>query len=180
MCKHQVAASQFSAVRLPQVYACTATEKQRIFKVIYGDKEMPTSTFFDGVYADAPTSATSPLNEQIAASDLVDTAVKTEEVFENSTQTLDDTQSVNERIDEFTYMLNKELNRNKSSCMLSALNVFEQRVKACRNSAQVSTFLRTAGCTLFKRSGAFRKKIPCQPTSIARRHGENQEEKQRY
>ena len=168
VCKHQLAASQFSAIRLPQLYTCTAIEKKRLYRILYGDKEMPTTSFFDGLVAHPPENEISQLdhiNEEMAVchqhqKDVA--AAGTVEVAE-TTEVLD------ERIDEFTSMLNRELKRTKGTSMLSSLNIFEQRVKACKNPAQVSTFLRTAGCTLFKASGAFRKKIPCQPTSIARR-----------
>ena len=173
VCKHQLAASQYSAVRLPQVYSCSTAEKQRFFRIIYGDQAMPTKTFFDSLHTDTPATESelvdtekvmeiSTVEEQIAASDQKNN-VRTVESNEYSTEKLE------QRIDSFTSMLNKELKRNQGACVLGSLDVFEQRIKACRNPAQVSTFLRTAGRTLFKTSGACSKKIPCQPTSIARR-----------
>ena len=173
VCKHQLAASQYSAVRLPQLYACTAAEKKKIFRIIYGDQAMPAETFFDSIYTDTPANETEHVesvevmeistDQQIAASDQINKNLHTVEVIENANENLE------QRIDSFTSMLNKELKRNKSTCILKSLDVFEQRMKACKNPAQVSSLLRTAGWTLFKASGAYRKKIPCQPTSIARR-----------
>ncbi|XP_076036776.1 uncharacterized protein LOC143022436 [Oratosquilla oratoria] len=167
VCKHQLAASQYSAVRLPQLYACTVAEKEVLYKVIYGDKPMPTSNFFDGLFADTPVNVVSHVNKEPAARDdeQGDVAV----VIETSAQTTNENQSIDTSIDEFTSMINRELKRTKSTCMLSSFAVFEQRLKSCRNPAQVNTFLRTAGCTIFKASGAAKRKIPCQPTTIARR-----------
>jgi len=44
--EHQIATLQFSAIHLPQIYAFSPVEKRHFYKVIYGDKENPTSTFF--------------------------------------------------------------------------------------------------------------------------------------
>lgn len=166
VCKHQLAASQYSAVRLPQLYTCSPAEKELLFKVMYGCKAMPTSSFFDGLYAGTPVCDDA---DGEAAFVEGDSAAVAEQIYDASPQTSHDLPSIEEKIDEFTTMLNKELKRNKDASMLSSLEIFKERVTACRNPSQLSTLLRTAGCTLFKRSGAYKRRIPCQPTSIARR-----------
>ena len=68
-------------------------------------------------------------------------------------------------------MLAEKLLFCKSDCTETerAVNVFIRRLRAVKNSSQLSSFLITAGSSVFKTSGAFRRKIVCQPTSIARR-----------
>ena len=53
VCKHQLAASEYSATRLPQLHTCSPVHKRLLFKVIYGEKALPTETFFDGLIGDA-------------------------------------------------------------------------------------------------------------------------------
>ena len=167
VCKHQLAASQHSAVRLPQLYACKPAERQLLFKVMYGDTAMPTSTFFDGLFAATPVNDVAG-DEEAAHVEGASGAVS-EQVPETPTDTPDNVTPTDEQINEYTSMFNKALKRNKGASTLGSLDVFVKRVKACRNAAQMSTLLRTAGCTLFKRSGAHTRRIHCQPTSIARR-----------
>lgn len=45
-------------------------------------------------------------------------------------------------------MLNRELKRNKGTCIHDSIDIFEKKVNVCRNPAQVSTLLRTAGSIL--------------------------------
>ena len=66
-------------------------------------------------------------------------------------------------------MLAEKLLSCKSDCTKRAVNVFIRRLRAVKNTSQLSSFLITAGSSVFKTSGAFRRKIVCQPTSIARR-----------
>ena len=160
VCKHQIAASQFSAVCLPQMHSCTPFEKKHLFKVIFGDKPLPTPTFLGGLSAGAPADAVTRVNLPRVACGQPQT---------DANHTSETSQSFQERIDQFTSMLNKELKRKESPCIFGSLDIFEQRVKACRNPVQFSTVLRIAGRALFKGSGSFRKKIPCHPTNIVRR-----------
>ena len=47
ICKHQLAASQFSAVKLPQMYGCSPTDKYLLSKIIvYGDRTSYGISFF--------------------------------------------------------------------------------------------------------------------------------------
>ena len=177
VCKHQIAASQFSAVRLPQMHSCTSSEKKHLYKLIYADKPLPTPTFLGGLSADAPADAVTHVNlprvacgqPQTDANQVEEVAAKMGLVAQPSSVASETSQSFQQRIDQFTSMLNEELKRKESPCIFGSLDIFEQRVKACRNPVHFSTVLRIAGCALFKGSGSFRKRIPCQPTNILRR-----------
>ena len=173
VCKHQLAASQHSAVRLPQVHTCTRDERQHLFKVMYGNKSMPSPSFFDGLFEETPVGGAGRDEKGacIQEGSSAETSVSgVAGVDGGSGAALEiDASSTDEIIDEFTSMLNKEFKRIRSTALLESFNGFGSKLKACRNGAQGSTLLRTAGCTLFQRTGAQKRKILCQPTSIARR-----------
>ena len=46
VCKHQLAASQFSAVKLPQMFGCPPFDKYVLSKIVYGDKSSYDLRFF--------------------------------------------------------------------------------------------------------------------------------------
>ena len=108
-------------------------------------------------------------SEHEAASVLVDSIAAQEQTRETSLQPAQYVQSVQQRIKEVASTFVEKLTMNTDISLISSLDIFEKRVNACSNPAQMSSFLRTAGCSLFKRSGVQSRKILCQPTSIARR-----------
>ena len=49
VCKHQLAASQFNAVKLPQMFDCSPDEKCLLFKIVYGNKSSYDTSFFSNL-----------------------------------------------------------------------------------------------------------------------------------
>ena len=171
VCKHQLAASQYSAVRLPQVYKCTKAEKQHFFKVMYGNKPMPSEDFFEGLLEDTHVSTVCNGTKPEPASNEAEIDLAEQVVMQIPAAASNSIELTHKKIDDFTRMLNVELKRASGSGTVihSPLDIFEKRMKACRNPAQVANLMRTAGCALYRSSGAHKRKIHCQPTSVARR-----------
>lgn len=168
VCKHQLAASQYSAVRLPQLYNLNIHDKKLYYKVVFGDKPMPSDTFFEEIVPKDVVCAC-PLDDEPSASTNQEVSKTCTSVSSSNIEEIREKVNTNERLKQFCEKIFQIIDPHMGPCLLETLDVFERRITACRNSAQIQTFLRTAGSTLFNGSKAFRGKIPCQPTSIARR-----------
>ena len=206
VCKHQLAASQFSAVKLPQMFGCSPDDKCLLSKIVYGNKSSYDVSFFSNLGHETQQSNGSEQadgGEQAEGSEEADGGEQTGrgeqasngkqaddgeqassgEQAGSSEQTDDgmqatvgeqaawakETASFEHKIIECTNMLSEKLASCKSEQTERALVIFNQRLRSVGNIAQLCSFLTTAGFSVYKTTGALKRRIACQPTSISRR-----------
>ena len=160
---------------------------------MYGDKPLPSEGFFDDlttVPCDTPMPA--PASVEVTATDLDATAAsqnQEEELMDGEEGLIEEEEGlmdgeeglmtgVEERNeeDEFDRIMQNCGTLFKEACLKyrnkdvkAAMTIFMRRLKCLHSASQFSTFLSTAGSSIFLRKGKFGRKILCQPTSVARR-----------
>ena len=164
ICKHQIGCSQFSAVLLPQSFSFSAKDRRALARVALGDKELPDIEFFQGLKE--PLDSTESCSRNVL--DLTDKAASEEEP--NTLQLEEETKTSNSStFDSALEHIRTLILKFNTSEVDSAVQVFSSRSRNIKNAAQLESFLRTAGSSLFLRNGSLRRKILCQPTAVSRR-----------
>ena len=126
LCKHQLAASQtesqFSAVKLPQLFGCSPADKCLLSKIVYGDKSSYDANFFAKLGEDVQqTTALELANDQASGNEQshgsmqvrgiqVETVVEEEDVIEQASGS----ESYEHRVSEYIKTLTEKLNAFKS------------------------------------------------------------------
>ena len=80
-----------------------------------------------------------------------------------------DSESYEHRVCEYIKTLTEKLNTFKSETTRKTLQINHKRLLAIRNLSQMNSVLATDVSSIYKTSGALKRKIACQPTSIGRR-----------
>ena len=166
ICKHQIACSQYSAVRLPQSFSFSAEDKRALARVVYGEKEIPDLEFFQDLKQ--PNDAPQHDSVIVEHTENIPSEQATTLVSEAEAPTPKNSM-LSERVDstvEYFKSLIMKYDNEEVGC---AFDVFSSRMHNVKNAAQLKTFLSTAGTASFLRNGYLRRKILCQPTSVARR-----------
>ena len=95
----------------------------------------------------------------------VKVVVEQEDVIEQTSGS----ESYEHGVCEYIKTLTEKLNTFKSESNHKTLKINHKRLLAIKNLSQMNSFLVTGGSSIYKSSGALKRKIACQPTSIARR-----------
>ena len=180
ICKHQLAASQFSAVRLPQMFGCSPQDKYLLSKIVYGNSSSYTIDFFRKLGEESEEffgteRAAGNLENGIVCKDNGEEVsveeTEPKEIQRQDGATLKNKQddSVSQEIKECARILTEKLQAYPSLDVQNAVQIFIKRIRSVSNPSQLCTFLCSAGASLHTTSGSVRRKILCQPTSIARR-----------
>ena len=93
----------------------------------------------------------------------VETVVEQEDFIEQASGS----ESYEHRVCEYIKTLTEKLNDFKSETNHKTLKINHK--KLLKNLSQMNSFFATGGSSIYKSSGVLKRKIACQPTSIARR-----------
>ena len=145
-CKHQLAASQFSAVKL--MFDCTPSDKYLLSKIVYGDKSPYDISFFLN------------LGDEQEGSGIEQEGCGEQASGDNSLE---------QKINECTNILAGKLSSWKSECTERTLDIGLRRLRALKNPSQLCSYLTTDGSSVCRNSGALKRKITYKSKSIARR-----------
>lgn len=168
ICKHQIASADYGMTVVPQIFVSTSRNRQWLAALAVGKEHVPKMSFFKGLTEvtenETNESTESDVDVKINAGQFEN--VKTESFPEDSTDDdydlSADSTLVAEALKEKTVELGDADTR-------MALQRYLQRVQSLKTTNQLNTFLNSAGSVSIRHGGAGRGKIPCQPTSIARR-----------
>lgn len=186
-CKHQIACSEKFLVRLPQVYLNTPENRQRLVGIALGKENMPPLDFF-ATLEENPNDL--PRDCKHISPD-VSYNTECDEVEIPSTSNSDNVNIPQEELEYSTGDSGTETNPTKPSKAfleklkllhdtisdlaskyedehsLEAIERLIQKAKTVRTSNQLNSLLHCTGAAM--PGGYGRCKIPCQPTSVARR-----------
>ena len=95
----------------------------------------------------------------------VETVIEQEDVIEQASGS----ESYEHRVCEYIKTLTEKINTFKSESSHKTLKINHKRLLAIKNLSQMNSFLATDCSSIYKSSGALKRKFARQPTSIARR-----------
>lgn len=173
VCKHQLACAEHFLLQLPQVFRDSPENRQWLAGIVLGKENLPSRDFFDTLEKCSEISNdTQHKGYEIspgAPSDK-DTEVEappTNIVNEKNNEPTKPSEAVVEKITAIHDTLLHLATRFEDQQTLEGMEKLLSRLNSVRTSNQLNSLLHCTGSVSMH--GAGRGKIPCQPTSVARR-----------
>lgn len=175
VCKHQIACGETAVMNLPQVLENTTEIRHWLAGVAKGTEKLPAVEFFSDKIEIAPEV------HDVSCSIVVSPSVKVETVLiplqenEVASEAIDPPENsvekeppLNDLIAAAVELFSDTLHRLGDSTSYKSIENYMKKVKILKSTNHLNSFLHSCGSS-FKLSGVGRGKIPCQPTSVARR-----------
>lgn len=179
VCKHQIACAEVHLQQLPQVFKSTKENRYWLAGVAVGTENVPPLEFFSDLQ-DLGTS-TDIIPEHVSSeASINDELISGSSEVESVSSEMDEVANVFEKDDsmqrshiniakEIFDVVNKKLSNFGNVDTSAGLSIMLKRFSAIKSTNQLNSMLFTCGGSSLKIQGAGRGKIPCQPTSVARR-----------
>lgn len=171
VCKHQVACSEMHALKLPQVFHSTPTNRQFIASIALGDKDVPPLDFFvelqDDSLVNDNSSSPVPLNTASEAGVADSREPASENSLEDFVVNSPSFSCTTNKKQEVLQLLNEAFERFSDGVSSSAITAMATKLKTLKTANQLNSCMH-----MFAASSSIsckRSKIHCQPTSVARR-----------
>ena len=150
---------------LSQTFSTTSENRRWLASVAVGEENTPPESFFRGLLESQPT-----VEEEMPSHS---TTPKLEEREQDLPMSENDNENCEDQggyIEEFVAALQTATEKYGNSDTAAGLKQATQRLKNIKSTNMLNSVLHTIGSSVCTRGiGTGRGKIPCQPTSIARR-----------
>lgn len=178
ICKHQVACANQGMTVVPQMLLLNSSSRHRLAVLALGEEKSPPEGFFKSLKEvqskESDKENCEPVIEGDSSDNCTQVPMETEtpDVMAASASSITvkehvEVEDIIAQSQEAAEALVKTCARYGNSDTLMGIQKFLGRLKFIKTTNQLNSFLNVTGSTM--RKGAGRGKIPCQPTSIARR-----------
>lgn len=165
ICKHQTACAEHSMTVVPQMFLLNNKNRHWLAVLAVGIEKAPNETFF----LNLRETDSEELGEVVIEKEEVIEDIVMETTFENVREIVsDENGAAVAKAHEATEAILNATVRFGNSDTVIALNKILQRISSVHSAYQLNSALHCIG-TAVKSDGAGHGKIPCQPTSVARR-----------
>lgn len=172
VCKHQLAAAEYSATVIPQLVNLTPVNRRWIAGVALGSEKVPSITFFEDLITSTAGVSTEPVVQaektdvgEIDAEGVDDGDFKEiHEVTDNEEETTAPPKVDTSSVENTLATVAKRYGNQET---VVALEKLQKALGAVKTTNQLNNILHMLTAT--SKRGAGRGKISCQPTSVARR-----------
>lgn len=175
VCKHQVACSEQFLMQLPQILENSPENRHWLASIALGNENIPPLDFFvtlkensESATGDDHSNTTGEKEKSHGTSHDVDNVeVTSNETGDVSNSTKPSGAAVLQVITEINDTMLHLATQYGDEQTLEGMQKLLSRLKSVRTSNQLNSLLHSTGSSAMQ--GAGRGKIPCQPTSVARR-----------
>lgn len=178
ICKHQVVCANQGMTVVPQMLVLNSSSRHRLAVLALGDEKAPAEGFFKPLKKEVQSAERTEENCEAdiegnsSYENCTDSQMETEtpDVMSASSVTDEEHAEIEDIIAqsrEAAEALVKTCAKYGNADTLLGIKKFTDRLKFIKSANQLNSFLNIMGSSMKK--GAGRGKIPCQPTSIARR-----------
>ena len=178
VCKHQVACANHGMTVLPQMLVLNSSTRHWLAVLALGEEKAPTESFFKCLKEEQKEAQSGEGTEENKESDnernsfpdsVEPMKMETPDVM--SASTTDEVHAESKELilqsrGAFEILMEKCTKYGDADTLL-AIKKFKERLCSVKSTNQLNSFFYATGSSMKK--GAGRGKIPCQPTSIARR-----------